>query len=175
VSEEEALQALRSLLSTFLSLARKSGGEWSLNVQMLVTEAAQASLAYRLTWPDLARAADEQLRVVLLGDPLQPAPHVTASFGMALAPLRMQLGASADAGSLPAGSSSPPAETDGIDYQYAALVFLAVLAWLVTFVGPVVISKLPSADQPIVTDYWSAVPGIAVALTAAILAQRKRK
>ena len=37
------------------------------------------------------------------------------------------------------------------------------------------ISKLPSADQATPTDYWSAIPAIAVALTGYFLTNRKLK
>ena len=33
------------------------------------------------------------------------------------------------------------------DLNYVAAVLLSVIAWLVTFAGPVMISKLPQADQ----------------------------
>jgi hypothetical protein len=45
------------------------------------------------------------------------------------------------------------------DLYYVAAVLLAVIAWLLTFAGPVIISKLPQADQPNMTDYYSGIPG----------------
>jgi hypothetical protein len=44
------------------------------------------------------------------------------------------------------------------DLNYVAAVLLAVIAWLLTFTGPVMISKLPQADQSTMTDYYSSIP-----------------
>ena len=38
-------------------------------------------------------------------------------------------------------------ETSQYDPNYVAAVLLAVIAWLLTFAGPIMISKLPQADQ----------------------------
>jgi hypothetical protein len=76
------------------------------------------------------------------------------------------------------GTVSLPADTiceiEQADLYYVAAVLLAVIALLLTFAGPVMISKLPQADQPTMTDYYSGVPGLAVTLTAYVLSQWRK-
>jgi hypothetical protein len=60
------------------------------------------------------------------------------------------------------------------DLNYVAAVLLAVIAWLVTFVGPVMISKLPQADQATVADYYSGISGLAFMLTGYLITHRPK-
>jgi hypothetical protein len=60
------------------------------------------------------------------------------------------------------------------DLNYVAAVLLAVIAWLLTFAGPVMISKLPQADQSTMTDYYSGIPGLALMLTGYIINHRSK-
>jgi hypothetical protein len=67
-------------------------------------------------------------------------------------------------------------EIQQADPYYVAGVLLAVIAWLLALVGPVMISKLPQADQSTMADYYSGIPGLAVALTGYLISEwRKSK
>jgi hypothetical protein len=67
-------------------------------------------------------------------------------------------------------------EIQQADPYYVAGVLLAVIAWLLTLAGPVMISKLPQADQSTMADYYSGIPGLAVALTGYLISEwRKSK
>lgn len=65
-------------------------------------------------------------------------------------------------------------EISQYDLNYVATVLLAVIAWLLTFAGPVMISKLPQADQSIMTDYYSGIPGLALMLTGYLITHRSK-
>jgi hypothetical protein len=145
--------------------------------QKLVTEAAQAAPRDRaMLW--LARQADARIReladqfdviqrnpdgtlTIFQAKSYTPAP-VAAGAGLATA-TGTALGAAMEVTTVPL-----PADTigtrevrhHGVNYAYAGIVLLAVLAWLIYFVVPQMISKLPSADQATPTDYWSGVPAI---------------
>jgi hypothetical protein len=58
------------------------------------------------------------------------------------------------------------------DPYYIAAVPLAAIAWLLTFAGPVMISKLPQAAQSAMNDYYSGIPGLAIALTGYLITHR---
>ena len=60
------------------------------------------------------------------------------------------------------------------DPYYIAVVLLAAIAWLLTFAGPVMISKLPQADQPAMNDYYSGIPGLAIVLTGYLITHRPK-
>jgi hypothetical protein len=59
--------------------------------------------------------------------------------------------------------------------RYAGLMLLAILSSLLFLAGPPLISDVPSDHTVSASEYYAAVPAIAVALTAAVLAARKRK
>ena len=65
-------------------------------------------------------------------------------------------------------------EISRYDLNYVAAVLLAVIAWLLTFTGPLMISKLPQADQSTMTDYYSGIPGLALMLTGYLVTRRPK-
>jgi hypothetical protein len=73
---------------------------------------------------------------------------------------------------LPADEITPREHTQH-DMRYVGLILLMFLSWLVYFVGPAVISDVPSDHTMSATDYYGLVPALAVALTGAVLAGRK--
>jgi hypothetical protein len=75
---------------------------------------------------------------------------------------------------LPADEITPREHTQH-DMRQVGLVLLMFLSWLVYFVGPAVISDVPSDRTMSATDYYGLVPALAVALTGAALAGRKQK
>lgn len=60
------------------------------------------------------------------------------------------------------------------DLNYVAAVLLAVIAWLLIFAGPVMISKLPQADQSTMTDNYSGIPALAFTLTGYLITHRPK-
>lgn len=174
MSEDERRQVPRAdyLAWMYEGLRRQDpDDEYMLSMMKSVRKAAEASPGYLTTLLIFAHNADAWRR---LGNEAKhvPAADVTASFNMALAPLRIQLKASAEV-------TSPVAETNSVDYQLWAAVLLCVIAWLVYFAGPHLIAKQPPADQSTMNDYWSVVPSLALVLTGyvvtSIAAKRKHR
>jgi len=81
---------------------------------------------------------------------------------------------SGEAPPLPADEVTPREHTQH-DMRYVGLVLLMFLSWLVYFVGPAVISDVPSDHTVSASEYYGLVPALAVALTGAVLAGRKPK
>ena len=120
----------------------------------------------RVYW--LANLADGRIRAMLGSGPTAPSADfvfppnatVTASGSLAMAPVAM-FGNAATTVPLPADIVRQ-GETRQDDLNYATAMLLAVIAWLLTFVGPIMISKLPQADQSTMSDYYSGIPGLAL-------------
>jgi hypothetical protein len=66
-----------------------------------------------------------------------------------------------------------PREHAQHDMRYVGLVLLMFLWWLVYFVGPAVISDVPSDHMVSASEYYRLVPALAVALTGAVLAREE--
>ena len=133
------------------------------------------ALVYRL-----AKLADGRIRAVLGSGPAAlsfdfvfPANvTVTASGGLSIAPMGMFSNTIATV-PFPADTIRE-GEIRQYDLNYVAAVLLAVIAWLLTFSGPVMISKLPPVDQSTMTDYYSGVPGLALMLTGYLITHRHK-
>jgi hypothetical protein len=97
---------------------------------------------------------------------------VTASGGLMMAPMGM-FGKAATTVPLPADTIRADVIRQ-YDPYYVAAVLLAVIAWLLTFAGPVMISKLPTADQSTMADYYSGIPGLALMLTGYLITHRPK-
>lgn len=80
----------------------------------------------------------------------------------------------------PGGDLHVPLPADTIteirqsDPYYVAAVVLAIITLLLTFAGPVMISKLARADQPTMADYYSGIPGLAVVLMGYLIKQHRK-
>lgn len=128
----------------------------------------------------LANLADGRIRAVLGSGPAAPSVNlvfpanvtVTASGGLTMAPMGM-FGNATTTVPLPADTIRA-GEIKQYDLDYVAAVLLAVIAWLLTFAGPVMISKLPQADQSTLTDYYSGIPGLAFMLTGYLITHRPK-
>jgi hypothetical protein len=133
------------------------------------------ALVYRL-----ANLADGRIRAVLGSGPaalsvdflFSANATVTASGGLTMAPMGM-FGNTITTVPLPADTIRKGAIRQ-YDLNYVAAVLLAVIAWLLTFSGPVMISKLPQADQSAMTDYYSGIPGLALMLTSYLITHRPK-
>lgn len=133
------------------------------------------ALVYRL-----ANLADGRIRAVLGSGPaalnvdfvFSANATVTASGGLTMAPTAM-FGNTITAVPLPADTIRA-GQIKQYDLNYVAAVLLAVIAWLLTLSGPVMISKLPQADQLTMTDYYSGVPGLALMLTGYLITHRPK-
>ena len=110
-----------------------------------------SALVYRL-----ANIADGRIRAVLGSGPF--APNVDVVFPVVPLP----------ADTILAG------EIRQQDLNYVAVMLLAVIAWLLTFAGPVMISKLSQADQSTMTDYYSGIPALALMLTGYLITHRPK-
>jgi hypothetical protein len=127
----------------------------------------------------LAALADKEIRDALRSDPDAAArfdrllqADVTVIGSLAMAPMGISGNASASV-PLPADTiQTDEISLDGV--TYVAAVLLAVIAWLVTFAGPVMISKMPQADQSTMNDYYSGIPGLALVLTGYIITHRPK-
>ena len=133
------------------------------------------ALVYRL-----ANLADGRIRAVLGSGPAALSVDfvfptnatVTASGGLTMAPMGM-FGNAITTVPLPADTIRV-GEIRQYDLNYVAAVLLAVIAWLLTFSGPVMISKLPQANRSTMTDYYSGIPGLALMLTGYLITHRPK-
>jgi hypothetical protein len=124
----------------------------------------------------LANLADGRVRAMLGSRPAVPPVDlgfpanmaVTASGGLTMRRMGM-LGNATTTVPLPADTIRA-GEIKQYDLNYVA----AVIAWLLTFAGPVMISELPQADQPTMTDYYSGIPSLALMLTGYLITHRPR-
>ena len=128
----------------------------------------ERALVYRL-----ANLADGRIRAFLEVGLTLGAPSIDIVFPA-------NLTVTLSGGTFGNSSSTVPLPADTIrtgeirqyDVNYVAAVLLAVIAWLLTFAGPVMVSKLPQADQPTMTDYYSGFPGLALMLTGYLITHR---
>ena len=149
-------------------------------LQKFLADLHQAGPSDRALVYRLAKLADGRIRAVLGSGPAAlsvdfvfPAnATVTVSGGLTMAPMGM-FGTAITTVPLPADTIRA-GEIRQYDLNYAAAVLLAVIAWLLTFAGPVMISKLPQADQSTMTDYYSGIPGLALMLTGYLITHRSK-
>jgi hypothetical protein len=188
MSEGDERRLQLELVTRFLRDVPAGCGTLETFFQKLVTEAAQAAPPDR-AMPWLARQADARIRELAdQFDVVLRNPNGTLTIFQAktYAPVPVVAGAglaTATGAAMKVTTVPLPADTigtrevrhHGVNYANARIVLLAVLAWLIYFVLPQMISKLPSADQVTPTDYCSAIPAVAVALTGYLLTNRKLK
>jgi hypothetical protein len=149
-------------------------------LQKFLADLNQAGLGDKALVYWLANLADGRIRAVLGLGTAAPSVDlvslanatITASGGLTMAPMGM-FGNAATAIPLPADTIRP-GEIREYDLNYVAAVLLAVIAWLLTFTGPVMISKLPQVDQSTMSDYYSGVPGLALMLTGYVIIHRPK-
>jgi hypothetical protein len=177
MSDTDGRDPLRDLYSRALAwmLSQDSSTEMVQQVVRNLLEDSGTTQNSRITaW--LAGLADSQLREIAgtLAVPrnVTGASVISISGGLAMAPMGMG-GTVTTVVPLPADTIA--GEVKPRDVNYAGLVLLSILCWLVFIAGPGLILKLPSGDQATAADYVNALPAIAVALTVYVLAAHKRK
>lgn len=150
-------ELVRPLMRSSVTLDEAGMRELLPILQKFLTELNQASpgdrpLAYRL-----ASLADGRIRAALGSEPAAQSIDLLFPASTAVP--------------LPADTILP-GEIRHYDVNDVAAVLLAVITWLITFAGPIMISKLPTADQSTMTDYYSGIPGLAIALTGYFITHR---